>query len=159
MNYLGKTAVTAAMDKYLEEQYYRGLLFLWELRDTSIPYTRHYNGIQWTAVCSFMAWHSDPPVRFYSAHPGTFTEILMPELSHIAVDNFGQILVEPYMEQNKNGKFWRLEVDENKERSGVWEFKPERRPKRSDLLCVKFKVWSLEGTSSQAFAPGARVEQ
>jgi hypothetical protein len=55
----------------------------------------------------------------------------------------GQISVEVYApKEGDSEEYWRLEVDEEKERNGEWEFKKQNKPQPSDLLSLKFSVLS-----------------
>lgn len=150
------SSTVAAMDTYFFDKESMGLVFPWtpSVEGTGIPYIRSYNGVGWEATSVFQTSRWSAPTYCGCAHAGTFTQILMPELHRIAVDSHGCILVEPYRSRLLLSLYVRLEVDETKERLGVWEFKAQHRPQPSVLLHLKFTVLSVGD-----FAPGAWVEQ
>ena len=149
-------ATVAAMDGYFWEKYPMGVLHPWPLGEhTDIRYERRYNGISWKATsCGVRLRRVTEPIRFWAAHAGAFTDVLMPELNRIGAENNGRILVEPYTAKKAGAHYWRLEVDPDKERLGVWVFKLGNRPDRSTLLRLKFTVLDVCD-----FTPGAWVDQ
>ncbi len=97
-------ATVIAMDGYLQEKYYMGLLHNWPIpEDAAIRYERCYNGVRWTAISNQTGRISDPPSRYWSTHAALFTDVLMPALHAIGVEHESRIMVEPYCLQS-NGE-------------------------------------------------------
>lgn len=156
-----------AMHDYLEEKGSMGVLQYLKLDSEGIRYTRRYDGAEWSAVSPMAARSLTGPTRFWKSHAGSFGQILMPELCRIAQEGKARILVQPYLPVTEtthlpmlpprsyvHNKFWRLEVDVDKERRGVWEFKPEIPVHCDTQLYLKFTVVTCDDGT-----PGAWVDQ
>lgn len=165
------TRTTEEMDRYMMDKHGTGIIQNCDTGPDGFRYTRRYGNSEWSAVSPTVHRRSSGldtgPTRFWQAHGGSFSRILMPELDRIAREKEGCILVQPYLPVSAtthlpllpprsyvNNKFWRLEVDEEKEREGVWEFRPEIPVHCDTRLYLKLSVILCNDG-----APGARVDQ